>query len=406
MNTSQIKDIIQKISFLKNYSSLLVSVIIGLVAVIILILVPVVVGGGLEKEVNRKSVSVGKRVRNLVGSAVSKQQVDEEKKYQDAYEEDANQVELLARQCSQRELLSYKIFPEPQFKSGVIFEEFGRNFCKGITTFIEKFNGGSCLTTEEINRIVSTTPSSAGTTSSAGSGGKSGNVAETIKDELSRQRAESISFYVDPFKLAGYEYWKEYKFEEWEKALNDCWKWQLGYWIIEDVIRTVGSVNVGSKSVLTSPVKRIISVEFNGQAKPSYLLSPDDKSFTARVCDDEIDVVHFNVVLLADSKSVLAFMKELCSAKTHKFRGFWGEEEPKVFKHNQITVLSSRINLINKQDKEHSLYFYGEDAIMELDITCEYIFNKNGYGEIKPVLQDTESKTGTRQSPTESRYGR
>ena len=55
-----------------------------MVAIIVLILVPVIVGAGLEKEVNKKSISPGRRAKSLIKTAVSKQQVDEEKKYQDA----------------------------------------------------------------------------------------------------------------------------------------------------------------------------------------------------------------------------------------------------------------------------------------------------------------------------------
>ena len=121
--------------------------------------------------------------------------------------------------------------------------------------------------------------------------------------------------------------------------------------------------------------------------RPSYVLSIEGaltEPHTGRFCSDDIDVVHFNVVVVVSTKAVLPFMQQLCSAKQHKFRGFSGEEQEQVFKHNQITVLESKIRLIDLENTTHNFYRYGEDAVVELDLICEYIFNKNGYDEIKP----------------------
>ncbi len=81
-------------------------------------------------------------------------------------------------------------------------------------------------------------------------------------------------------------------------------------------------------------------------------------------------------------KSILPFMQELCSAKEHKFRGFTDDEQEETFKHNQITILETKFKSIGEEP--YSLYRYGEDAIVELDLICEYMFNKKGYEEIKP----------------------
>ena len=122
--------------------------------------------------------------------------------------------------------------------------------------------------------------------------------------------------------------------------------------------------------------------------EPHYVIYPEDgltESCTERVSDKDIDVVHFNVVVVVNSKSVLSFMQQLCSAKEHKFAGFSGEsEKPQTFRHNQITILESNISPIDREDSDHKLYRYGEDAVVKLDLICEYIFNKKGYDEIKP----------------------
>jgi len=190
----------------------------------------------------------------------------------------------------------------------------------------------------------------------------------------------------------------------------------LGYWIIEDAIDTIEAMNAGSKSVLTSPVKRLMRVGFalsemrgmglraarmgrraarkSSEDKPTYVLSIQEgltESCTGRFSNEDIDVIHFNLVVLVRADAILPFMEELCSAKQHKFRGYpFGDGSEKTYKHNQITILESNIKPIDTQnDPSHYLYRYGEDAVVELDLICEYIFNKAGYDLVIPkVLKD------------------
>ena len=44
-----------------------------------------------------------------------------------------------------------------------------------------------------------------------------------------------------------------------------------------------------------------------------------------------------------------------------------------------------------QQLETHRLYRYGDDAVVRLDLICEYIFNKNGYEKIKPESVKKES---------------
>jgi len=248
----------------------------------------------------------------------------------------------------------------------------------------------------------------------------------TIVDEICREKATSASVYAHPADLSGYEFWREYRHPGRDEAVKDCWYWQLGYWVIEDVISTITAMNADSDSVLTSPVKRLIGVSFilkdrrygrrtmrrsvrgirtkrSLEDKPSYILAVEEgltKACTTRFSNDEIDTVHFNVTVLVSADAVLPFMQKLCSAKEHKFRGWDGEIElPKTFKHNQITILESNIQPVDPESDEHFLYRYGEDALVELDLICEYIFNKVSYDEVKPQLikdeLQVEEKTGT-----------
>ena len=399
MDISKFKDLIQRLSFLGNYSSLILPVIIILVAVLLFIPTQLM-SSKLKKRVENESISIGKRVQSLSESTVSRNQWEVEREYQQAYERDANQTALLAKQSSQRPLLSYKIFPKPKDTSTLIFQEFGQRFRGRIDKLIAQANALDCPTDAELQRGLqgSSLPSSRDWSMEKGrSDMRLSEVDATITDVLCREKAKCASVYANPADLSGYEFWEEYEYTGMDTAVEDCWYWQLAYWIIEDIFDTIDALNSGSNSVFTSPVKRLLDVSFAASDKgaggkvaavrPSYVLSIEEaltEPHTGRFCNDDIDVVHFNIAVVVSTKAVLPFMQQLCSAKQHKFRGFSGEEQEQVFKHNQITVLESNIRSIDREDTTHNLYRYGEDAVVVLDLICEYIFNKNGYDEIKP----------------------
>jgi len=231
-------------------------------------------------------------------------------------------------------------------------------------------------------------------------------------------RAKIISVYVNPADISGYEYWADYKYDvKQEDAIEDCWYHQLAYWIIEDIFKTMDSMNSGYDNVLTAPVKRFMSITFTMGLKvprsagssdgvvrgfrtmrkkkdsenadrPVYVRSEKyglSESCTGRYCSDDIDVTHFNFSVIVDRKSVLPFMEELCSAKEHVFRGYPdGTEPPQTFKHNQITVLESKMGSINPNGIAHRYYRYGNENVVSLEMVCEYIFDVEGYDMLMP----------------------
>lgn len=75
--------------------------------------------------------------------------------------------------------------------------------------------------------------------------------------------------------------------------------------------------------------------------------------------------------------------------------GFSGKDAPSVFKHNQITILDSKMSPIIRESKEHQFYRYGKDAVVKLDLVCEYIFNKSGYDAIRPASTKQLTKSET-----------
>ena len=466
MGNINIKDILGKLSVLKSNVSLLASIGIALIAGLLFIPAKLL-SSSLKENVRNTSVRMGNQVKSEIRTAGPKDQWKEIAKREAVYENDANQVAILAIQSTQRELLSYGIFPESNDLSSGIFKVFGDRYQSGIDDLLNRINSNDCPTEAELSQGMAnasatsagsergvprpystpsrspySTPSRSpysapsrspysrpargpysvsGPSSYVVPGGGTKRVESTIRDEICLSRAKAISVYANPLDLAGYEFWGQYKYDvRREDAIQDCWYYQLGYWVIEDVLSSIGSMNSGSVNVLTSPVKRLMSVGFGqsgvgggggprsrssvsspygsgrtstaslaGGGAPSYVtveqpgLAAD--SCTGRMSNDDIDVVHFNVSMVVGVKSVLPFIKELCGAKQHKFKGFFDEQpQAQVFSHNQITVLESKFVAVDRSNAFHSLYRYGQDAVVELDLVCEYVLKKKAYDMIKP----------------------
>ncbi|HUT30084.1 MAG TPA: hypothetical protein VMX13_09855 [Sedimentisphaerales bacterium] len=391
----------------KSYSSLLKPFFILLAGAIVLVPTQLI-SRNLGQKVQRESVSTGKDMQAL--EVFPSRQWEEEKKRQDAFERDANEIDRLARQSTQRQLLSYAIFPKPKDESVFIFGDFGRKFRGAVDQLIARMNAGDCPTQDELDKFRK---------SPKARRALSVNLTEVdaaIEDNLCREKAERASVYARADDLDGYDFWAEYgyaKAKSRDEAVRNCWYSQLAYWIIEDVVHTVGVLNSGSSSVLTSPVKRLLSVNFpmivtGGRTKyvstgsrkdkeqdslPSYLVSPKyglATPHTARICDGDIDVVHFKIQVVVSTKAVLSFMQELCRAKEHEFKGWDGTEPEQIFKHNQITILRYTIDSVKRDGGAHSLYRYGEDAVVKLEVICEYIFDASTYDQVKPqAVKDT-----------------
>ena len=426
------KEILQKLSVFKNNLSLLVPVIIVLVSV--LIFVPtLLMGRRLREDVQQESISkAGNRINDLSDSAVSRTQWEKEAALQKEHANDANEIANLAVQSTQRALLSYDIFPEPNTSSTLVFQEFGQRFRTAMDELILRANARDCPTDAELQRGVEDSSARSRLrrgfaparpllpgSSSPGLPGRSmmlTDLQRLIVDQMCQERAASISVYVNSADLTGYEYWGDYTYDvNMVEAVEDCWYHQLAYWVIEDVFETINAMNSGYDSVLTAPVKRFLSISFTmglkrpgsrggvytGRSrrrletrkdeadKPIYVLSATEggltQSCTGRFSDDHVDVIHFNFAVVVSAKAILPFMQQLCSAKQHQFEGYPdGRQQPQIAKHNQITILEDKIGSLNRDDLTHRLYRYGDDSVVELDLICEYIFNKKGYDSIKP----------------------
>ena len=401
MDIPQFKDVIEKLSVFKRHSSLFVPVVVGLVGA--LLFVPAqLMSSRLKAQISEESITNRSRqVASLRQNAVARTQWSVERERQKAYQSDANQISLLAKELTQRQLLSDKIFPEPKDTSILLFKEFGQRFRSGVDEHLKGVNAGECPTKAELERSLGGLTGGGRRRGSRLSRSAWSGAGIEIEDALCRAKAESASVYINPINLSGYVYWGEFQYAGTPEAIKACWYYQLAYWIIEDIIDTIDAMNSGSDSVFESPAKRFLDVSFDtgvgsiyrsrektAVGQPGYVLTIDDGlvvPWTSRVCNDDIDVVHFNVRVIVSTKAVLQFMQQLCSAKRHIIRESGGQiQGPRYAKHNQITILESEITSIDRRDEIHSLYRYGEDAVVELDLICEYVFSKKGYDELKP----------------------
>jgi len=444
MNLPNFKDILGKLSVFKNNLALLVPLIIVLVAALLFI-PTTLMSMRLRNRAQEESIRKGaRRIDRLKSDPVPHEQYQMEAARQAARANDANEIERLAVATTQRELLSYDIFPEPGDPnadfSALIFQVFGERFRTGIEERIRRANALDCPTEAELQRSLENASASRSRTRGLGSpmmdtlgslsgsrglgglyqgtmGMGMGSINRLIIDEVCEARAKSVPFYVNPIDIAGYDYWAEYKYEGKEDAIKDCWYYQLAYWVIEDIFDTITAINAGHDNVLTAPVKRFLSLSFTmglkrpragggafrgfrgrrgqGQSskedadKPMYVLSANDgltESCTGRSSGEDADnhVIHFNVAFVVSASDVLPLMNGLCSAKEHRFAGYDGQEPPQTYKHNQITVLESKIGFLNPRDMTHRYHRYGNDNVVEVDLVCEYIFNKKGYEAILP----------------------
>jgi hypothetical protein len=432
MGGLKLKGVAGKLGVLKDFVSLIIAAVIVLIAIIILAITPLLMGSKLKKEIESKSIKNGNSIMSLVKSKIpSNVQWQEEQKYQDAYSQDANDIARLFLGSSRRALLSYMIFPEPKDSSTFIFEEFGTNFRKGIEEQLATIGAGDCPSQAELEeKIESRAPSGGGRFPggrfSSGSMGRTTGEDVKLEDALCQDRARKAKVYAAPADFAGYDF----NFDEIvdiSTTLQNCWYWQVGYWIIEDVISTTDQMNRDSKNVLSSPVKRIVNVSFSrmsqsyrastipgrgmgigagirsfrqGSPSPSYVVKEYGglaETCTNRISNEKYDIVHFIVVVIVRADSVQSFIEDLCSSKEHTFKGFSGTEASQVYKHNQISVLDLRIRPVDRTSVEHYLFRYGENAVVELSLTCEYLFDLKGYSPVKPAsVTETQASGKTR----------
>jgi hypothetical protein len=418
-----IKEILKKLGFLRNNLGLLVPILIAMVA--LLLFIPTrILSGKLQATVEQGSAGTGRQIESLTRQIRQAAPAGSREAYVDAYSQDVNEIDAMMAQTVYRELLSYEVFRDTNETSMLLFDRFGRRYREGVEAMVAALHAGACPTDAEIQAALDSAPrvtlegtrggtydrdrtrSSAYRMGTQWSLQAMTEVERGIFDEICTGKAKAAKVYATPADIAGYAYWDDWKFENRDKAYEQSWFWQLGYWIAEDVVTTIRAVNEGSQNVLDAPVKRLMNVSFQlqssaatmvarrGRARrkveeyPTYVTDQTNAlttPCTARFSNDDIDVLHFEVRVVVDESQVLPFIQELCSAKQHKFLGFDGKQRERTYQHNQITVLETSVGPIEPISIDHQSYRYGSNPAVELDLICEYVLPKvAAFEEIKP----------------------
>jgi hypothetical protein len=427
IDLNKVKEVLKKLSFLKNNLALLVPILIVIVAALLFI-PTTLLSARLKNTITEQSVKTAAKIDTLIRDVSAAGQAEAMEGYLNAYAQDPCSIENLMKQTTMRELLTYKIFPDTNETSPLLFDPVRRAYMAGVDAMIERLGAGGPPADGDIDAALekSRGRSMYGGRTGAPSTGAGGSaygmntgrnfrmmteMDRKIVSKLCEDRARGLRLYASPADLDGYSFWSDWKFEDKKKAVRQSWYWQMGYWILEDVADTILEMNKSGASVLDSPVKRIMNVTFTQSKQatrmiggrrgrgvrkttsdqfPSYAINLKTSlaapPCTGRFCSEEqgYDAMHFEVYVLVSADQVMPFIQELCSAKTHKFRGWYGDQPEQTFKHNQITVLESSVIPVDLEDPQHGSYRYGNEAVVGLDLICEYLFIRAGYEEIKP----------------------
>ena len=405
------------VKILKKNIAIIIPAVIATAA--ILLFIPTIL---IQSKISKKlqeSIRLGGEVQSATHSAVPAKQLEFMETYENKHQQDVNEIRKLAIQTSQRELLSYKIFPEPNETSVQIFNEFKRTYNTSIEKLITDMNALDAPTDVEIRKEIGsirneTPAANQKTTVSEGKG------SEKITELICKKRSEQIPVYAKPQVFSGYSFWNNWEYSGAESAVKNCWYCQLAYWIHQDVVDAISKINAGSNAIADSPVKRLLGIRFassdagnisaNGTELPVYLTDKQGglcQPWTDRKSNDQIDVIHFSLAVIIRADDVLRFMNKLCSEKTHSFSGYKNDQPAQQFKHNQITILQSNIEPVNRDSPDNQRYFYGQKAIVYLNLICEYVFNIEGYDIIEPnsVKQGAGSSAATpMQAPTRATH--
>lgn len=357
-----------------------------------------------------------------------------------------------ARQTSRRKLLSSQVFPKlknPMDKD-IRFQAFAGNYVDFIDDLMIELNAGKNLSAEETQTIRDDYLKDAeGTSSDDGEKDKQAVHIQLLINGARKEHADEISVYADRSAFCGYYNWKALPSSREEQyLLYDAWFTQVAAWVQQDVVKSIKQVNISANSVIDAPVKRLVSIGFGGGMflsqptrqetppvnkiagiqrpsgselyLPAYVTenakAPSGRygvtdvaaqntmttPYTGNNCNDDIDVIHFDLVVIADSVRVNELINTLQSPKFE----LDDTTQAKNNERNQITVLQILIDPVNLQAEMDSGFYYGRADAKLFTITCEYFFFKSGYGsgdeKLVPQLV-ADVRAGLKPSPAPSR---
>jgi hypothetical protein len=135
IDLSQLTGLVKRVGALRSYATMLWPGVIVLAGVLVLA-AALLMGISLKQKVKKESIPMAAQVQSRLGSAPALKQVEEERRYEDAYQRDANLILRLSMQTTQRELLDYNILPQPKDTSALLFTRFGNRFRQQVEGLI------------------------------------------------------------------------------------------------------------------------------------------------------------------------------------------------------------------------------------------------------------------------------
>jgi len=436
-------------NFIKKRLFLIVSILLVLAAGGLFFYSKTVEGKNVEN--NRTVISEYNQLKNLNRELVHKNVLDKIKILADLANKDMEEVKRRAKQTTARPLLNPDIFPEPRGQNPLIkFQKFAHAYCLNIDHFLQKLGAGvppSQIEEEKVKeKILKRSVNTTGTDGfvsprdeyafDQGFSTQRSRTDEQIEiEEFRKERAQTISLYGDTNSFFAYDFWETPQPDDKNALLFDTWFSQLAYWIQEDVVLAIAQINEDSKSLPTSPIKRLIEISFQGpsvgtsgtislSAKstvssagsrfatltnlgaarrvsgsqvflPVYVLPPKPSgdmmmagnvenvgqitnSWTHRTSGDLIDVVQFELGLIIDTIKIDDFINALQSEKSTEII----QKKPTQatqYTRNQITVLQIMIEPLEIDLEKQSGFYYGPGSLAVLRLIGEYVFFKSGY---------------------------
>jgi hypothetical protein len=135
---------------LKNNRALLVPIAIAVLAA--LLFVPTtLLSRSLRKMIETKSVKAGQDIDRLIRDVNQAAEAEALAPYIEAYRQDANDMDNLILQTTERELLSYKVFADPNNRtSQLVYDPFRHGFVSGVEAMLLRLKAGGPPTEAEI----------------------------------------------------------------------------------------------------------------------------------------------------------------------------------------------------------------------------------------------------------------
>ncbi|MGB8226671.1 MAG: hypothetical protein WCE45_07420, partial [Sedimentisphaerales bacterium] len=258
------------VKIIKKNTSIIIPAAITLLAA--LLFIPTMMIQGKVGKKLEQSQRLGNEIKSAISSAVSVAEINNIKTREDLHQQDACEIQKLAIQTSQRELLSYKIFPEPNESSIQIFNEFKKAYRAAFAKLAEDMNALDAPSDIEIRKESGSMQGDTSATSKS---------SDRIIELICKKRSNQIPVYAKPQAFSGYAFWNNWEYRGTAWAVGDCWYCQLAYWIHQDIVDTINKMNAGSKTVADSSVKRLLGVRFadvdaanignNGTELPTYV---------------------------------------------------------------------------------------------------------------------------------------